>query len=255
MAQARAPRLPDFLVIGAQKAGTTSLHRALQRQRRLFLPANKELHYFTAHSHQPLAWYAAHFARARAHQLCGEMTPYYLSHPAVPQRLAEHLPQVRLIVLLRDPVARTLSHYFHARRRGNESLALSTALTAESYRLEGAEALLLQPGASHWAHQTQSYLSRSRYELQLPRFDAWRQQGRLLVLRSEDLFGQPQQTLAEVLGFLGLPTGSASRLRLPKTNSGRGEAAAVPQEVRAALREQLAPTYHWAAKTFGLRWD
>ncbi len=255
MPQVRTPRLPDFVVIGAQKAGTTSLHGALGQHPRVMLPAAKEVHYFTLHSEQPLSWYAAQFADADAEQLCGEATPYYLFHPAVPARLARCLPDARLIVLLRDPVARTLSHYFHAVRRGNECLPLSEALDAEPTRLDGAETALLSPGGVHLAHQRLSYVARSRYEQQLPRFEAWRQQERLLVLRSEDLFIKPQPTLAQVLGFLGLPAADATRLHLPMQNSGTGEATAVPPALRHRLREQLEPTYAWAASTLGMHWS
>ena len=254
MAQARAPRLPDFVVIGAQKAGTTSLHGALGQHPGVMLPAVKELHYFSLHSDRPLSWYAAHFAGATSRQLCGEATPYYLFHPAVPARLAQCLPQARLIVLLRDPVERTLSHYFHAIRLGNERLPLPEALAAEAQRLAGADAALERPGAVHTAHQKQSYLARSRYEQQLPRFEPWRQQERLLVLRSEALFSEPHATLARVLGFLGLPEADAAGLQLPRHNSGTGEAAAVAPALRQQLREQLEPTYAWAAASLGFDW-
>lgn len=255
MANAHAPRLPDFVVIGAQKAGTTSLHEALAQHPAVMLPAVKELHYFTLHSEQPLSWYAAHFADAQAGQLCGEATPYYLFHPAVAQRLARCLPDSRLIVLLRDPVARTLSHYFHAVRRGNEQLPLAEALAAEAARLADADAVLQRQGGVHRAHQQQSYLARSRYEQQLPRFDAWRQRGRLLVLRSEDLFAEPAGTLAQVYAFLGLSNPDTTDLVLAKRNSGQGEAANVSTAERQSLRAQLEPTYSWAASTLGLHWS
>lgn len=247
-------RLPDFVVLGAQKAGTTSLHAALQRHPQLFLPAQKELHYFSNHSERPLSWYAAHFAPARPQQHCGEVTPYYLFHPEVPQRLAAALPDARLIVLLRDPVERTLSHYFHALRRGNDSLPLEAALAAEAERLNGAEAALALPGGAHLAHQQQSYLARSRYELQLPRFAAWQQRGRLLVLRCEELFAQPCATLERVLNFLEVDAEQAQRW-LPHRNSGSGEANSVTPQQRATLRQSLDPTYRWAAATLGMHWD
>jgi len=248
-------RLPDFVVIGAQKAGTTSLHAALAQHPQLFLPSTKELHYFSSGFDQPLASYGAHFGPARADQVCGEATPYYLFHPAAPQRLAACLPQARLIVLLRDPVARSLSHYFHAIRRGNETLPLEAALAAEPERLAGAEAMLQLPGGAHRAHQTQSYLARSRYDQQVPRFAAWQQAGRLLVLRSEMLFLEATATLERVLAFLGLPPADAAGLTLPRQNSGDGEAAGVSTAQRQALRDQLAPTYAWAATTLGMHWD
>ena len=124
--------LPHFLAIGVQKGGTTTLQRLLEQHPGVYLPSAKELHYFSLHYGQGEGWYRQYFAGAALSQRCGEITPYYLFHPSAPQRILALLPQVKLVVMLRDPVERALSQYFHSVRLGLEPLALEQALAAEA---------------------------------------------------------------------------------------------------------------------------
>jgi hypothetical protein len=246
-------RLPNFLGLGVQKGGTTTLQRLLELHPGAFLPAAKELHYFSLHFAAGEAWYRDQFAAADPGQRCGEITPYYLFHPQAPLRVRALLPEARLIVLLRDPVERTLSQYFHSRRLGLEPLPLEDALAAEAERLQGAPEQLQAPEGRHRSHQEHSYLSRSRYQEQLPRWQALFPAEQLLVLRSEDLFEQPSGVWDRVLRFLELDPAPLPALAQP-ANAGRGEAAHVPAAVRQRLREQLQSTYRWAADQHGLEW-
>ena len=246
-------KLPEFLGVGVQKGGTTTLQRLLEQHPSAFLPAAKELHYFSLHYALGEGWYRVQFAEAGAQQRCGEITPYYLFHPAAPARIQALLPQARLIVLLRDPVKRALSQYFHSRRLGLEPLELEPALAAEPQRLAEDEAALTAAGGRHRSHQEHSYLARSRYEQQLPRLEALFAAEQLLVLRSEDLFAQPEQVWGQVLTFLGLEALPPPPLAQP-ANAGQGEAAKAPQRLRRALREQLQPTYGWVESRYGIIW-
>lgn len=247
-------RLPDFLGLGVQKGGTTTLQRLLEQHPSAYLPAAKELHYFSLHFAEGEAWYRAYFAGAAPEQRCGEITPYYVFHPQAPDRVQALLPQSRLIVLLRDPVERALSQYFHSRRLGLEVLSLEAALVAESERLQGAHARLRAPEGRHRSHQEHSYLSRSRYQDQLPRWQARFSAEQLLVLRSEDLFEQPERVWIRVLRFLELYPLPLPALARP-ANAGQGEAAGVAPELRRWLRQQLQDTYSWAAELHGLEWS
>ena len=246
--------LPHFLGLGTQKGGTTSLHRLLAQHPQVFLPSCKEVHYFSLHDQEPLGWYAEHYATAGAGQLRGDITPYYLFHPRAPQRIRAVVPRARLIVLLRNPVERALSQFFHARRHGFEPLELEAALAAEPERLAGAEARLAAPGSSDYSHQKHSYVSRSRYELQLAHYEALFPTRQLLVLRSEDLFDDTEACWARIQAFLGL-----SPVPLPapleRANAGRGEAESVPEAVRVQLRQQLAPTTSAMAERYRIHWD
>ena len=246
-------RLPDFLGLGVQKGGTTTLHRLLERHLSVFLPPVKEVHYFSLHFAEGDAWYRHQFAPAAQEQRCGEITPYYLFHPEVPKRVHALLPKARLIVLLRDPVERALSQYFHSRRLGFEPLRLEEALAVEPDRLSSAAAVLRVANGKHQSHQEHSYLSRSRYDQQIPAWEALYPAAQLLVLRSEDLFSRPAEIWLRVLEFLELPGCPLPEMVTP-ANAGRGESSAVSEEVRHHLRELLQPTYEWAAERYHVEW-
>lgn len=249
----RRSRLPDFLCVGAQRSGTTTLHRHLQRHPDVFAPPSKEVQYFTLHYDRPASWYRSCFAEAGPHQAIGDFTPYYLFHPFAASRIAATVPDVRIVVLLRDPVQRALSGYFHARRKGLEPLELEEAFRAEAARLRGAERELGRPAGRHHAHASHGYAARSRYEEQLPRYLDRFPRSRILLLRSEDLFGDPEPTLTRVQEFLGLsvrPLGTATAIW-----AGKGEHPDVPRSVRDDLRERLAPTYEEVRRSHGIGWD
>ena len=245
-------RLPRFLGLGVQKGGTTSLQRLLEQHPNVFLPRAKELHYFSLHYAKGEAWYRSHFDEAVAKQLCGEITPYYVFHPQAHKRISQLLPQAKLIVLLRDPVERALSQYFHSKRLGLEPLDLGKALEVEESRVSGANEVLIHPDGRHQSHQEHSYLSRSRYEKQLPAWQKLYPPEQLLVMRSEDLFDKPDLVWERVLKFLELPL-----IPMPSivpANAGYGEAAKVATELRITLRKQLESTYSWADNEHGLEW-
>lgn len=246
-------RLPNFICLGVQKGGTTTLQKLLEKHPSIFLPAGKELHFFSLYYSKGPAWYEEHFAPAGPRQCCGEITPYYLFHPQAPKRVKELLPQVRLIVLLRDPVERAISQYFHSRRLGFETLNIEEAFAVESRRLLGADDQLLLKDGIHKSHQEHSYISRSRYEKQVPRWLNLFSENQLLVLRSEDFFHSPEYVWEKVLKFLELSEYKFPDLDQP-ANSGGGESAYVSQSMRQHLRIQLKPTYKWVEKQFGLYW-
>jgi Sulfotransferase domain len=209
--------LPDYLIIGAQRAGTTSLHRYLvQHPGVRTMLRTKGVHFFDTAYGRGMSWYASRFPTrlaawwvARRHGVelrTGEASPYYLFHPQVPARVAEHLPRVKLIALLRDPVVRAYSHYQHEVARGFEPLSFEEAIEAEPDRLAGeTERMLAEPLYHSFAHQHHSYLARGRYLEQLERWRARFDDRQLLVLSSERFFAEPDHTFGRVLEFLELP--------------------------------------------------
>jgi hypothetical protein len=251
--RARRPR-PHFLGIGTQKGGTTTLYQMLKPHPEVFLPENKEVHYFTKHYSAGEDWYVGQFEAAGPGQLRGEITPYYLFHEAAPERIHALRHDMRLIALLRDPVERTLSQYFHSRRLGLEKLPLELALAAEAERLADSKSVIREPGCTHPSHQEHSYLARSRYDEQLRRYFALFGRQNVLVLRSEDLFEQPQASLVTLSAFLGIQPFPTSKC-IPHANQGMGESKKVNGSIRQSLREELAGTYQWLDKELGLRWD
>src|SRR5690348_836405 len=138
--------LPDFLVIGAQRGGTTSLYQYLQVHPFIEPATTKEVHFFDRRFHKGLAWYRGHFPTAlekyRAEHLrggmflTGEATPSYLFLPYIPKRVVRVLPHARFIVLLRNPVERAYSHYRHAVELGHEHLAFEEAIKNQAARID-----------------------------------------------------------------------------------------------------------------------
>jgi hypothetical protein len=215
----RARPMPEFLIIGAQRCGTTSLYKYLA-EHPLFVSATlgtKGVHFFDTHYGNGLAWYRAHFpttARRRWFHAChgadlitGEASPYYLFHPHAPYRIARDLPEAKLIVLLRDPVERAYSQWQHELTRGFEDLErFEDALDAEPGRLASdLQRMNADPDYRGPAHQHWSYMARSRYAEQLEVYRSLFPAEQLLAIKSEDLFSTPEAEYARVQAFLGLP--------------------------------------------------
>jgi len=199
--------LPDFLILGAQKAGTTALYAYLRRHPQITGPSWKEVSFFDRHYARGEAWYRGNFPNSlRARGLVGEASPSYLFHPLAPERVASMLPEARLIALVRNPVDRAFSHYQHEVALGREPLSFEDALAAEDERLRGEEERMLADPAyfSHawWNH---TYRARGRYAEQLERWLAVFPRERLLVLPSDDLLDDPAGAHGRVLEFLGAP--------------------------------------------------
>jgi hypothetical protein len=235
--------LPDFIVVGAQRAGTTSLYNYLLRHPRVAPALVKEVHYFDLAYHKGEGWYRAHFLtrlrRASARRvLTGEASPYYLFHPRCAERIAGMVPRAKLVVLLRNPVDRAYSHYYHEVQRGREPLSFEEAIEREAQRLQGEEDRLLQEECSYsFSHQHYSYLSRGIYVDQLKRFQPLFPREQLLVLKSETFFAEPKAVLNQVLTFLGLSTWEPDRL--PKYNMGTYRA--MDRILRGRLTEFFRP--------------
>jgi Sulfotransferase domain len=252
-ASASRRALPDFIIVGAQKAGTTSLHAYLAQHTQVIPPVRKEVHFFDHEFHRGLGWYRAHFRRAGgATTVTGESTPYYLFHPLVPARVAEALPSCRVIVVLRDPIDRAFSHHNHERALGFEHLPFEEALAAEDERLAGEERSLLDdPRHRSHAHQHFSYLSRGRYAEQLERWLEHVDRDRLLVLGAEDLFAEPERVVAEAQAFLGLPPEQPPDVSARNARS----YAPIPDRTRSRLDELFAPhnqrLYRLVGRDFG----
>lgn len=208
--------LPDFLLLGAMKAGTTFLYTSLTLHPCVLAARQKEIHYFDLHFEKGEDWYRDQFPSTEPARLpgmdlelptiTGEATPYYLFHPLAPERVSDLLCDVKQIVLLRDPIERAHSHYWHSHRAGLEPLSFEQALEQEDSRLRGAAELIRTvPGYQSEAHRCHSYKSRGLYLAQLERWMGRFPREQFLILHSQALFERTQETLGEVLSFLGLP--------------------------------------------------
>ena len=122
-------RLPNFLYIGPDKAGSSWLHEVLLTHPAIFMTPAKDLYYFDRYYDKGTDWYAAHFARASDEPVVGEVCQDYLFHPLAAQRIGETLDSPRFMVTLRDPVDRAFSSYLYMLKMGERPGTFSEALT------------------------------------------------------------------------------------------------------------------------------
>lgn len=245
----KARMLPAFLIVGAQRCGTTSMFRALTGHPAVLPPfLRKGVHYFDTGYDPALSWYRAHFplrltaaavrARTGTDPITGESSPYYMFHPLAAERIARDLPEVKLIVLVRDPVERAYSAHAHELARGYETEPFERALELEPERLRGEEERLrADPAAYSHHHQHHAYVGRGEYAPQLERLRD-RVGGRLYVADSGRLFAEPDRVYREVLDFLGLP-GDPGAPRFARHNA--RPRSPMPESVRARLEEHFRP--------------
>jgi hypothetical protein len=245
-------KAPAFLILGAAKAGTTSLHHYLNEHPRISPPIIKEIHYFDHSYRRGLGWYLAHFPLNTVDGITGEATPYYLFHPLVAQRVASDLPDARLIALLRNPIDRAVSHHNHELGDGYEDLPLEEAIEREDERLRGEEErIVADPGYKSFSHQHHSYLARGRYAEQLKRWFEHFDRDRILVLGAEELFEDPKSCAEQAQEFLGL------RPVLPRDLSPRNDRSYAPVDtgLRKRLRAYFEPhnvrLYRLVGRDFG----
>jgi hypothetical protein len=213
--------VPDFLIIGTKRGGTTSLFNYLLMHPGVLglfpqLRGRKSTDYFFKEQHRGDAWYRSHFhtdsyrrlvaRRVGYRPLSGEASPYYQWDPRIAERVRKVAPGVRAIALLRDPVERAWSHYQERVVNGVEPLGFAAALAAEEDRLAGElKAMNADPAYYGQAYDFYAYRSRGMY---LPQIQNWHDsfpRSQLLVLRSEDMYTDVQGTFDQVCGFLGLP--------------------------------------------------
>lgn len=259
--------MPDFLITGTKRGGTTSLWNNLLRHPQVIgmypqVRGRKSSDFFFAADRESLSWYRSHFPstvhrRARIRHagaaVSGEASPYYMYGPHCPQLIREVAPDTKLIVLLRDPVARAYSHYQERRQQGAEELGFEEALAAEEARLAPDEQRWLDdPRYYSEAHDFYSYRSRGVYLPQVQRLlEAFPRQ-QVLIMRSEDFNEDYQAAFDEVSAFLGLDRhdlGLAehhNRIpRSPMAEQTRAELAAYYRPHNEALEEFLGRGFGW----------
>jgi len=206
-------RPPEFLIIGTERGGTTSLHTYLMENQKIARALRKEIHYFDQNYNKGWTWYLSHFPNRKNDIISGEASPHYYFFQEAAARIANDLPNVKIIVLLRNPIDRAYSHYQHEVANGYEKLSFKNAISREYNISDGT----LQPfdlrsaGIFQYVHF--SYLSKGLYVTHLKSWLAEIPRERFLFLKSEDFFRNPGAVLSQVLNFLGLPPTDRSSFR------------------------------------------
>jgi hypothetical protein len=253
--------LPDFIIIGAAKGGTTSLFNYLVMHPQVAEPLKKEVHYFDRNFHKGVNWYRMHFptsAYMEQHSkgskfVTGEASPYYLSHPLAAIRIRELLPKIKMIALLRNPIDRAISNYQHMVRLGIENETLERALELEQERTAGEREKLLSNGSFYsFSHHHFSYLARGLYATELePWFDHFPKE-QFLITSSEAFYANPAQVFTKSLEFIGLDNWHPPHF---KTFNSGGEYTPINPELRTRLSNFFKPHNERLFEIINTRFD
>lgn len=257
--------LPDFLIIGGKKCGTSSLYNYLAGHPDIAPAFRKEVHFFDNSSkagsmryraYFPVSAYRSYVRRRRGSGfITGEATPYYLFYPLAPKRVRRMIPEAKLIVLLRNPVDRAYSHYHHEVRRGTEEATFEEAVEREAGRLVGErEEILRDGGYDSLSHRRYSYLSRGVYVDQLRNWRDHFPAEQILILKSEDLYSDPASVVGQSLDFLGLPVVDSGQYGAVNRGGYRQKMEADTREyLEAYFKPHNERLYDYLGRDFG--WD
>lgn len=207
--------LPDAVIAGVMKGGTTSLYNYMIQHPQIVSPLRKEIHYFDFFYKRGIRWYKGQFCnkkvinereqRSGLKQITFEASAEYLYHPWAPERMHSVMPSAKAIVILRNPVTRAFSHYHHEVRQKNEKLSFSDAIEKEHERLFGEkEKILNDPRYYSFNYFHYSYQEKGRYADQINNWLRYFPMEQVLFIRSEDLFADPEHQTGRVFRFLGL---------------------------------------------------
>ena len=249
MLTARLRGLPDFIIIGAMKTGSTSLYGFVVQHPAIAPAATKTLQYFFINYKFGELWYRSNFPtnlqrysfykKTNQKLISGEASPTYLFYPTVPSRMKKILPDVKLIVVLRNPVDRAYSHYHYTKRQHiDEPLSFDKAIELEEERCAGErERLIKDPYFSPFHYKEHSYLARGVYADQLENWFKHYDRKQFLILATEDLHENPQQTLDRVFDFLGVSPFQVGNLM----DLNVGNYKAMSEDTRKLLIEYFKP--------------
>ncbi len=176
------------------RCGTTSLNAYLREHPQISVSQPKEVHFFDQNFERGIDWYLQHFPDSDSSRAVGEATPAYLYFPEVAARIATTLPDVKILLLLRDPVDRAHSHYWHNRSVGREKLDFADAIASEPKRLEHSRPY----------RERYSYLDRGRYGRQLENMLRFVPMERVLVQTFDELTSDPTTVYRRTCQFLGV---------------------------------------------------
>ena len=210
--------LPSFIVVGTMKGGTTSLFKYLCQHPDILPPFRKEIKYFDCNYPRGTAWYRSHFpieTRLKGTKITGDASPFYMFHPKAVELIARDFPKMKIIVLLRNPVERTYSHYQHMVRTNREPLSFREALDAEAGRIGGdAEKIAADPDYPMSNFMNYSYIARSHYAEQMERIFKVFPREQVQVLQSEEFYEDPAHILDQTHRFIGVNPWQAEKYKV-----------------------------------------
>ncbi len=247
---------PDFIIPGAMKSGTTSMFYYLSRYEKVRPPFRKEIHFFDHNYDEGESWYRSNFpisANVKNGLITGESSPYYLFYPRAPKRIKRVTPEAKIIVLLRDPAERAISHYWHNVRVGTENLNILDAFKEESERISGEEEKIKEDGSYYgYNHVKFSYLERGKYHYQLDRYFRKFERSDVMILKSSSFFESTSESMKKVCNFLGLKYKNREVYR--KTNEGE-YLKGTPKEVKYWLKTYFEEPNRKLSDKYGVSFE
>jgi len=226
--------MPDFILIGAQKGGSSALYKFISAHPDIKRAFTKEPRYFSGKYHsKSLAWYRAHFPFKKSSELVGEASPSYCTHPLAPKRIQEIVPNAKLLFIVRNPVDRAISNYFHSVAIGAEKLGIEDAFARPMEKFEAEYERIKNEDGYHSHHyQRFAYLHKGFYALHLKRWHEFFPKEQILVVENNELKLKPQETYSAVCEFLGVK-------KWELQDFGRHNVGKAKKEAPAQLKNQL----------------
>ena len=243
-------RSPDFVIIGAQKSGTTSLENYISKHPQVLPAIKKETHFWYRDFDKGIDWYRAHFPPIppEANYLTGEATPNYLENWQTAARIYREFPDVKLLVILRNPVDRTISQYYHWARIKRENRSLAEAINADLAKLTKIEDITAE--TKYWK-QPGNYIGRGLYVEFLQKWMEVFPKEQFLILKGEELYETPTATMTQVFDFLGLPDYQLSEYK--KLNPGYYKP--IDDSTRQILRDYFQPYNQRLEEFLGIKFN
>ena len=254
--------LPSFIIIGAQRCGTTSLYDYLSHHPQIIPSPVKELFYFDDYYTRPIEWYKSFFPTEKEREklerdlvasvITGEASPSYFFHPYAAKRIKETLPDVKLILVLRDPIERAYSHYNHIKRLNREPLSFEEALEKELERITpDVEKLAKDENYKADLRRDYSYLTRGYYAKQLKEWFKHFPKEQLLIVQSEEFYRETPKVYNEIVEYLGL-----NSYTLPTFEAKNAlKYAKMAPETKEKLKAYFAPKNEELYELLGKRFD
>ena len=242
---------PNFIIIGAQKSGTTSLENYIAQHPSVIPAIKKETHFWYRDFEKGINWYLAHFPPIPKSEkfITGEATPNYLENYQTAKRIYNVFPEVKLLVILRNPVDRTFSQYHHWIKFNWDYRSFETAI---NYELEILSKNPEQPqGNEKYWQQPSNYIGRGIYIEFINKWLGVFPREQILILKAEDLYQKPVNTMKQVFEFLGLPEHQLPEYR--KLNP--GHYSPISDEMRQKLGEYFQPQNQRLEEYLGLKFN
>jgi len=242
---------PNFLVIGVKKGGTTSIYHYLIQHPQILPTIKKEIDFWSFYFHRGLDWYRAHFPAIPDSEkfLTGEASPSYFDAPDTPVRLFHFFPKIKLIVLLRNPVDRTISSYYHEVRSNLENMSVEDVINSRLEKLINISSSLVKE-KDYWNYQG-DYIASSVYLDWLQKWLNIFPREQLLILPSEEFYSDPKTTMKQVFNFLGLPDYQIQDY--PKLNA--GSYASISKSLRQKLNDYFQPHNQRLEEYLGMKFN